>query len=236
MIRCLALDDELYAAEILATYIRKVPFLELAGVTTSPLEALGKIQDGQIDLIFLDIQMPDINGVQFARLVGNKCKIILTTAYPEYALEGYEHDVVDYLLKPISFDRFLRAVQKVSPAVQQMPVQATPSDEKDFFFIKGETKNKFVKVSYNDILYIEGLKNYISVHTKDQRHVTYLTLREIESQLPASRFIRVHKSYIVSLDKIRMIDGNLIYIDHNTIPIGDSYRDHFYSKIKEDPE
>lgn len=235
MIRCLALDDELYAAEILATYIRKVPFLELAGITTNPFEALTMVQDGMVDLLFLDIQMPDINGVQLARLVGNKCKIILTTAYPEYALEGYEHDVVDYLLKPISFDRFLRAVQKISPAAMpSVPAPATLPVEKDFFFIKGETKNKFVKVAYSDILYIEGLKNYISVHTADQRHITYHTLRDIEALLPRNRFVRVHKSYIVSLDKIRMVDGNLIYIDGATIPIGESYRDFFYSKIKDE--
>lgn len=234
MIRCLALDDELYAATILGDYIQKVPFLHLVAVTTNALEALGRIQNGEVDLVFLDIQMPDINGVQFARLVGSKCKVIFTTAYPEFALEGYEHDVVDYLLKPISFDRFLRAVQKVPNSPSAPPTAApVPLEEKDYFFIKGETKNKFLKVAFSDILFVEGLKNYVSVQLSGHRHVTYLTLKEVEMQLPAGRFVRVHKSYIVSLDKIRMVDGNIIYVEENTIPIGDSYREQFYSRIRE---
>lgn len=234
MIRCIALDDELYAAEILATYIRKVPFLELVGVTNSAFEALEWVQKGLVDLVFLDIQMPDLNGIQFARIVNNKCKVILTTAYMEYALEGYENDAVDYLLKPISFDRFLRAVQKVQQALPPVAsVQVSSPEEKDFFFIKGDSKNKFVKVGYNEILYIEGLKNYVSVHLSGQRHVTYLTLKDIELQLPGTKFIRVHKSFIVALEKIRMVDGNTIFIGQDKVPIGESYRDQFYSRIKE---
>ena len=234
MIRCIALDDELYAAEILATYIRKVPFLELVGVTNSAFEALEWVQNGQVDLVFLDIQMPDLNGIQFARIVNNKCKVILTTAYLEYALDGYENDAVDYLLKPISFDRLLRAVQKVQQALPPVvSVQPNSPGEKDFFFIKGDSKNKFVKVGYNEILYVEGLINYVSVHLSGQRHVTYLTLKDIESQLPGAKFIRVHKSFIVALEKIRMVDGNTIFIDQDKIPIGESYRDHFYSRIKD---
>ncbi|HEY0899797.1 MAG TPA: LytTR family DNA-binding domain-containing protein [Sphingobacteriaceae bacterium] len=234
MIRCIALDDELYAAEILATYIRKVPFLELVGVTNSAFEALEWVQNGQVDLAFLDIQMPDLNGIQFARIVNNKCKVILTTAYMEYALDGYENDAVDYLLKPISFDRFLRAVQKVQQALPPVvSVQPNFPEEKDYFFIKGDSKNKFVKVGYNEILYVEGLKNYVSVHLSGQRHVTYLTLKDIELQLPGTKFIRVHKSFIVALEKIRMVDGNTIFIGQDKIPIGESYRDHFYSRIRE---
>ncbi|HEY0896639.1 MAG TPA: LytTR family DNA-binding domain-containing protein, partial [Sphingobacteriaceae bacterium] len=213
-IRCLALDDERYAAEIMADYIRKVPFLSLVEVTTDAMHALSLIQNGEVDLLFLDIQMPDINGVQLARLVNNKCRVIFTTAYPEYALDGYEHDVVDYLLKPVSFDRFLRAVQKVQPpAAVPLPAAPAQPDEKDYFFIKGETRNKFIKVAFNDILFVEGLKNYVSVQLSGQRHVTYLTLKEVETQLPGTKFLRVHKSFIVSLEKISMVDGNIIYID-----------------------
>lgn len=234
MIRCLALDDELYAAEILAGYIRKVPYLTLAGLTTDPVQALGMVQEGAVDLLFLDIQMPEINGVQLARLVDRRCRVIFTTAYPEYALEGYEHDVVDYLLKPVSFGRFLRAVQKVQ-ALGQHPPAATPepAEGKDFFFIKGESRNKYIRVAFDEILFVEGLKNYVSVQLSGHRHVTYLTLKEVEAQLPPGKFIRVHKSFIVSLDKIRMVDGNMIYIDGNRIPVGERYRDQFYARIRE---
>ena len=245
MIRCLAVDDEAYAVKIIADYIKKVPFLELVGTTTSAIEALGKVQQGGIDLVFLDIQMPDLTGIQFLKLCGSKCKIILTTAYPEYALEGYEHDVLDYLLKPVAFDRFFKAAQKAStylqPAVQALPsvvpnspLPAPPDPTPDYMFIKGESKNKFLKVSYDDILYVEGLKNYVSVFTSGQRLVTYQTLRDLEAQLPQPPFYRVHKSYIVSLNKIRMVDGHTIYIQDEAIPIGETYRDGFYKMIREE--
>lgn len=251
MIRCIAVDDEAYASEILATYIRRLPFLELVATTTNAFEALTMVQEGQVDLVFLDIQMPELTGIQFLRICGNKCKVILTTAYPEYALDGFEHDVIDYLLKPISFERFYKAVHKaqllLEPPVAASPgavpaaglvteapeSQVSPAASADYMFIKGETKNKFIKVRYDDILYVEGLKNYISIFTADERIITYLTLREMEAYLSKSRFYRVHKSYIVAIDKIRMVDGNSIYIKENTIPIGETYRDEFFKVIRE---
>ncbi|WP_342646454.1 LytTR family DNA-binding domain-containing protein [Mucilaginibacter sp. CSA2-8R] len=245
MIRCLAVDDEAYAVKIIADYISKVPFLTLVGTTTSAIEALSLVQQGGVDLVFLDIQMPDLTGIQFLKLCGSKCKVILTTAYPEYALEGYEHDVIDYLLKPIPFDRFLKAAQKAynqlqpavaatPPLLNQVPAIAAPAPEADYMFIKGDSKNKFLKVSYDDVLYIEGLKNYVSVFTPGQRMVTYQTLRDLEEQLPKPPFFRVHKSYIVSIDQIRMIDGHTIYIQDQAIPIGETYRDEFYKLIREE--
>lgn len=242
MIRCLAVDDEAYATKIIADYIHKIPFLELSGTTTSAIDALLQVQQGNIDLIFLDIQMPDLTGIQFLKLCGNKCKVILTTAYPEYALDGFEHDVIDYLLKPIAFDRFYKAVQKaynfINPAiVQPAPVTENPVSAAvpaaDYMFIKGESKNKFLKVDYQDILYIEGLKNYVSVFTTSQRIVTYQALRDMETTLPQPPFYRVHKSYIISIDKIRMVDGNTVYIQDQSIPIGDTYRDDFFKLIRE---
>lgn len=246
MIRCIAVDDEAYASEILATYIRRIPFLELVGTTTNAFEALTLVQDGKVDLVFLDIQMPELTGIQFLKICGNKCKVILTTAYPEYALDGFEHDVVDYLLKPVSFERFYKAAQKVqtllTPPAPIQVVQSVPESTEntappvagaDYMFIKGESKNKFIKVSYDDILYIEGLKNYISIFTPTERIITYLTLKDMESYLSKTRFLRVHKSYIVAIDKIRMVDGNAIYINDITLPIGETYREEFFRVIRE---
>jgi DNA-binding LytR/AlgR family response regulator len=226
MIRCLAVDDELYAVKIMADYIAKVPFLELAGTTTSAIEALGKVQHGGIDLVFLDIQMPELTGLQFLKLCGSKCKVILTTAYPQYALDGYEHDVADYLLKPIAFDRFLKAVQKVQ---RHMKSARAP----DHLFVKGESKNKFLKVDYDSIRYIEGLNNYVSVFTSGQRIVTYMSLSDLAGVLPQPPFYRVHRSYIISTSHMRMLDGNTIYIGDQPIPIGETYRDGFLKMIRE---
>ena len=244
MIRCLAVDDEAPALAILADYIGQLPFLTLVATTTNPVEALTLVQQGAVDLVFLDIQMPRLTGLQFLKLAGNRCKVILTTAYPEYALEGYENDVVDYLLKPISFERFFKAAQKAlamrpGPATPTLVVQpvAAPgpaaSPAAGHMFVKGETKNKFLRINYADILYIEGLSNYVSIHLPTQRIVTYQTLKELAETLPQPPFLRVHKSFIVSLDKIRMVDGNTIYIEDKLVPVGETYREQLYRLIRE---
>ena len=250
MIRCIAVDDEAYASEIIATYIKRIPTLELVGTTTNPFEALTLIQEGKVDLVFLDIQMPELTGLQFLKICGDKCKVVVTTAYPEYALDGFDLDVVDYLLKPIPFDRFYKAVGKVQALLEPIAGNGLPNKNDvqqvdkvtesapakpaaDYMFIKGESKNKFLKVNYEDILYVEGLKNYISVYTAAQRLVTYQSLRDLETQLPQPPFYRVHKSYIVALDKIRMVDGNMIYIADQSIPIGETYREEFFKLIRD---
>lgn len=241
MIRCLAVDDEAPALAILADYIGQVPFLELVGTTTDPVEALTWVQQSRVDLVFLDIQMPRLTGLQFLKLSGNKCKVVLTTAYPEYALEGYENDVVDYLLKPVSFERFFKAAQKAlawwpaTPAPPATPGAAAPGGPAapGYMFVKGETKNKYLRIGHADILYVEGLSNYVSIHLPGQRLVTYQTLKELAETLPQPPFLRVHKSFIVSLDKIRMVDGNTIYIEDKLIPIGETYREQLYRLIRE---
>jgi len=242
MIRCIAVDDEAYASEILAGFIKKIPFLELVGTTTNAFEALAWVQQGKVDLVFLDIQMPELTGIQFMKICGAQCKVILTTAYPEYALDGFEHDVIDYLLKPIAFERFYKAVLKADtifnpgPVLQhtgQLKTEVVSAPATDYMFIKGDSKNKFSKVNYEDILYVEGLKNYISIYTANQRIITYQSLRELETQLPVPPFYRVHKSYIVAIDKIRIVDGNTIYIEDQTIPIGETYKEEFFKLIKE---
>ncbi len=238
MIRCLAVDDESYASDIIAAFINKTPFLELVGTTTNAFEALNLVQEGKVDLVFLDIQMPELTGIQFLKICGGKCKVILTTAYPEYALEGFELDVVDYLLKPISYERFYKAGQKAQQILAHVPVmqpeliqQQAPGN--DFIFIKGDTKNKFIKVNYDDILYIEGLKNYVSVYTATQRIITYQALRELETQLPKPPFYRIHKSYIISIEKIKMIDGNTVFINDEAIPVGETYKEEFFKVVRE---
>lgn len=238
MIRCLAVDDEAYASAIIADYIRKTPDLELTGTTTNAFEALTLVQEGKVDLVFLDIQMPELTGIQFLKICGGKCKVILTTAYSEYALEGFDLDVVDYLLKPIAYERFYRAVDKVKQLIMPpVPALATAVPitvpVNDFIFIKGNTKNKFIKVNYTDILYIEGLKNYVSIYTADERIITYQSLRELEAELPVSMFYRLHKSYIISIERIKSIDGHTVFIQDKSIPIGETYREQFFSKIRD---
>lgn len=237
MIRCLVVDDEPLALDILEDYISKVPFLKLVKTTTSAIEALQLVQQDQIDLVFLDIQMPELTGIQFLKIINGKCQVILTTAYPQYALEGYELNVVDYLLKPIPFDRFYKAVQKVQlqnhvPAPVPEPVAApvVVNSAPEFIFVK--TEHKIQKIYLDDILYIEGLKDYISIFTPSERVITLQNMKKMEEVLPSGRFIRVHKSYIVSLDKIESIERSRISICDKVIPIGDTYRDQFFKLIE----
>lgn len=239
MIRCLAIDDEVYATKMIADYITKVPYLELVATTNNAIDGLNHVQTGTIDLVFLDIRMPELTGIQFLKLCGNKCKFILTTAYAEYALEGFEHDVIDYLVKPIAFDRFLKASQKAYTIfnagvgqIIQTPQPPSPTNHTNYVFIKGDSKNKFLKIDHDDILYIEGLKNYISIYTATQRIVTYQTLRELEIQLPQPPFYRIHKSYIVPINKVRMIEGHVLYIGNQALPIGNTYREEFLKLIR----
>ena len=237
MIRCLVVDDEPLALHILEDYISKMPFLELVKVTTNPIEALQLVQQGGIDLVFLDVQMPELTGIQFLRIANGKAKVILTTAYPQYALEGYELDVIDYLLKPIAFDRFFKSVQKaqavLQPASKPDIKLETTSQQNDFLsdFIFVKTEHKIQKVYLNDILFIEGLKDYISIFTPSERIITLQNMKKMEDALPEKHFIRVHKSYIVSINKIDSIERSRIFIGEKVIPVGDTYRDDFFKVI-----
>ena len=242
MIRCLVIDDEPPALAILADYIGQVPFLTLVGTTTDPIEGLTWVQQGRADLVFLDIQMPRLTGLQFLKLAGHKARVVLTTAYPEYALEGYENDVVDYLLKPIPFERFLKAVHKalallpasapapVAPPVPAALVAASPIA--GHLFVKGETKNKYLRINHADILFVEGLNNYVLLHLPHERIATYQTLKELAETLPQPPFMRVHKSFIVSLDHVRLLDGNTLYIQDKLIPVSDTYREALYRVVR----
>src|SRR6195952_3684733 len=236
MIRCLIVDDEPLALHILEDYMSKIPFLQLVKATTNPIEALTLVQEGNVDLVFLDVQMPELTGIQFLKISNGKAKVILTTAYPEYALEGYELDVVDYLLKPIAFDRFFKAVQKAQGIIQPsakpiVAVEAAPQNDflSDFIFVKSE--HKIQKVYLRDILFIEGLKDYISIFTAAERIITLQNMKKMEDALPGKHFIRVHKSYIVSINKIDSIERSRIFIADKIIPVGDTYRDEFFKIV-----
>lgn len=241
-IRCLVVDDKPLALDILTDYIGKTDFLEFVASTTSALEALKIVEREQIDLLFLDIQMPELTGIQVMKILGDKCRVVLTTAYTEYALEGYEHNVVDYLLKPIAFDRFYKAALKarqqfdaaqvpgVAPFLPLAEEKPSGKISRDIIFVK--TEYKIVKIRLDDILYVEGLQNYVSIYTRAERILSLRNIKKMQEQLPAHLFVRVHKSYIVSLDKIDSIERSRIYIGDAVIPVGDTYKENFLSMIE----
>ena len=227
-LRCLIIDDKPLAIDILADYAGKVPFLELVATTINPIEGLHLVREQKIDLVFLDIQMPELTGMQFIKIAGKQCKIILTTAYAEYALDGYEHDVVDYLLKPIAFERFYRAAEKALNLIADKPsVVAEPAPE--YLFVK--TEHRIQKINLVDILYVEALQNYVSLNTTNGRVMSLQPLKKLEEQLPSGEFVRVHKSYIISLRHITSVERGRIFIGDTVIPVGDNYRDGFYRVI-----
>jgi DNA-binding LytR/AlgR family response regulator len=234
MLKCLIVDDEPLAIKLLEDHISKVPFLESAGIYSNPLEALLAFNKNPVDLIFLDIQMPQLNGVQFMQLLQNRTQVIIASAYQEYAIEGFEHNVVDYLLKPISFERFYRAVEKAynlkNPTATITRSQEMFPATGGYIFVKVE--NKMVRVELDDILYIEGQKNYVFVYTKTQRIMSLQVMKQLEELLPPNRFVRVHKSYIIALDKITSIERQEILIKDRIVPIGGVYAEHF-SKMLE---
>lgn len=226
---CLIVEDEPLARNLMTEYVKKIPYLNLVDACSSPLAAIEILRKQSIDLLFLDIQMPEITGISLLKALQKKPMVILTTAYSEYALEGYELDVIDYLLKPITFERFLRAVEKASQrktTLIQSPVEKTVTDpSQPFVFVKDGTK--MVKVRWDDILYVEGLKDYVTIHTKQQKVVTLQRLKSLEEQLPADKFIRIHNSFIVSVDAIEIIHKGEVQIGSALIPISDTYRKSF---------
>ncbi len=229
MLRCIAVDDEPLALEVLESYIRKVPSLQLAGLCGGALEAIRVLSAGAVDLVFLDVDMPDLTGTQLLRTLKHPPLVVFTTAYPDYALEGFELDAVDYLLKPIPFDRFLKAVNKVQerlhpPATPAPPaLPAAAAQEANFIFVK--TEYKTLRVDLDDILYVEGLKDYVLIHTRQKKIITLLSLNKMVEKLPPSHFLRVHRSFIVAVNKMDSIERNRIRIGDAEIPVGDHYRD-----------
>lgn len=226
---CVILDDEPLAVELLSKYIDNTDYLLLSFASTNAFDAIKFIQKNEVDIIFLDVQMPELTGIQVLKIIGHKYKVILTTAYTDYALDGYDYNVIDYLLKPITYDRFLKAVTKLM-ATNTAVITKNTSVEDDFIFIKSDSK--MIKISIPEILFVEGLKDYISIQTSKEKLITLQNLKTLEQHLPNQQFIRVHKSYIIALNKMDVIERNRIFIGSYIIPIGDTYRDIFLKRIE----
>lgn len=231
-INCIIIDDEPLARTGLKEYISDIDFLNLLGTFDNALAATEVISSGDVQLLFLDIQMPKITGLDFFKTLKNPPAVIFTTAYPQYALDGFEVNALDYLVKPVSFDRFLKASLKAKDLFEVRQVNKTVSgqDETDaYFFIKAD--NKLVKIFYNEILFIEALQNYVNIHTADKKYMSYLTFKSVEDYLPETRFLKVHKSFIISAAKVDSIDGNEIRMGQHRIPISRGLKDDVIEKL-----
>lgn len=240
MFTCIIIEDEPLARSLMEAYVKKVPQLTLVKSFSSSLAALDFLRENTVDILFSDIQMPEITGITLLKILQKKPLVILTTAYSEYALEGYELEVFDYLLKPISLERFLKAVEKAmirltasQPVVQEKIVQeisVSSEGSQAFIFVKDGTK--LVKIRLNEIFFIEGLKDYVSIHTKERKVVTLQTMKSLETQLPDNQFIRIHNSFIIAFDAIDAIDKEKVQIGKNFLPISDTYRKAFKDFIE----
>lgn len=237
-INCLVVDDEELARDLLENYIGRLPHLALLGKCRDPFEALNVLSSQQVDLLFLDIQMPGMTGMEFMRTLKNKPLVIFTTAYSEFAIESYNVDATDYLLKPFSFERFVQAVNKATDllalrkAALGSPtpsVQTTVPAAKDFILVKSE--HKVHRLRFEDISYIEGMREYVAYHTPNGRILSLNSLKGLEEELPADQFLRIHKSYIVAMGKISAIEGNQVVIGKEKLPIGASYREVVMGKL-----
>ena len=226
MIRTIAIDDEPLALQLLSGYIEKTPFLELVGSFDNPIDAMEFLNQNEADLMFVDIQMPDLTGIEFARILANPPKLIFTTAFEKYALEGFKLEAIDYLLKPFGYDEFLKAAQKAQKLIHYEQ-QETIESNNAFLFLKSDYKIR--RINFNDILYIEGLKDYVKVFLQhqDKPILSLHSLKSMESKLPAEKFMRVHRSFIVNLDKIDTIDRSRIVFGKEYIPVSEQYKKAF---------
>lgn len=235
MINCIIVDDEQHAIDVLENYTRQLPYLKLEGSYTRPLEALSILHTQKIDLIFLDIQMPDISGIDFIKAIQGRSKVILTTAYSEFAAEGFELEVIDYLLKPVPLPRFLKACQRATALIKgnSFTGSITPLED-DYLFVKTETKGKLLKINLIDIDYIEGMKNYVAIFHKGQKTLALLNMKDLEERLPPQHFMRIQKSFIIALRKVTGVEGNMVKMQGISAPIilGELYKPAFMEKIR----
>jgi DNA-binding LytR/AlgR family response regulator len=228
MIRTIAVDDEPLALQLVTGYIKKTPGLELAGSFDNPQEALEFVINEKVDLIFIDIQMPDLTGIEFTRALTGGPRVVFTTAYEKYALEGFKLDVVDYLLKPFSYEEFLKAVGKATRLIRaEQGEQEKVESNSEFLFLKSDYKIR--RINFNDILYIEGLKDYVKVYTAGESKpvLSLITMKLLEAKLPPAKFMRVHRSFIVNLERIETIERSRIVFGKDYIPVSEQYKDKF---------
>jgi two-component system LytT family response regulator len=231
MINCVIIDDEPLAREGLSSYVREVDFLRLSGTCSNPVELLTLLEQQSVDLLFLDIQMPKMSGIDFLKITQNPPLVVMTTAYPSFALEGFQLNVLDYLLKPITFDRFVKAAWK---AKEQCDLRLRPTAPVAPVYVFIKCGSKYEKIYVDDILFIEGLQNYVTIFTTRGKYVTLLNLRDIETELAASSFVRVHKSFLVARSKVDAIEGNEIFIGSHRIPISRQQREEVLSRVLAD--
>lgn len=232
-LKCIIIDDEPIARKVLQEFIEEIDYLELTGQAENPLKAIPLLNNNAIDIIFLDINMPKINGIDFLKSSNTSANIIMTTAYAEYAVEAYGLDVLDYLVKPIAFDRFFKACNKAKEIRELKKItQAQPNKTNDHFFIK--CNNQIEKVFYADLIYAEAMLNYVMLYTNLKKMMVYITIKSLEEQLPADIFIKVHKSFIVNLNKIKSIEGNILDIGNEKITISQNLREKVINEIVKD--
>ena len=225
-IKCIITDDEPFARKGLQGYVGQIDFLDLKGVCENAVELNSLLKKEPVDLLFLDIEMPYLTGIEFLKQLPAPPRVIFTTAYEKYALQGFELEVLDYLLKPISFDRFLRAANK---AFDYFRLQQAPATGDDYIFVKADSKLE--KIAFADILFAEALENYVAIYTKEKKIITHLTLKMLQEKLPATAFIQPHKSYLAAIDKIASLEGNMLHIAQYTVPISKYQKEEVMEKI-----
>ncbi|MBN9299873.1 MAG: LytTR family transcriptional regulator DNA-binding domain-containing protein [Filimonas sp.] len=225
-IKCVITDDEPFARKGLQGYMEQIDFLQLTGTCENAIELNSLLKKEQVDLLFLDIEMPYVTGIDFLKSLSNPPKVIFTTAYEQYALQGFELEVLDYLLKPISFDRFMKAANK---AFDYFNGQRTSQDKQDYIFVKADSKLE--KINFPDILFVEALENYVAIYTKDRKIITHLTLKMLQEKLPAGAFIQPHKSYLVAIAAINSLEGNVLHIQQYQVPISKYQKEEIMEKI-----
>jgi DNA-binding LytR/AlgR family response regulator len=226
IIKCIITDDEPFARKGLQGYIGQIDFLDLKGVCENAVELNSLLKKEPVDLLFLDIEMPYLTGIEFLKQLPAPPRVIFTTAYEKYALQGFELEVLDYLLKPISFDRFLRAANK---AFDYFRLQQSPSVTDDYIFVKADSKLE--KIAFADILFAEALENYVAIYTREKKIITHLTLKMLQEKLPPTAFVQPHKSYLIAIDKISSIEGNMLHIAQYTVPISKYQKEEIMEKI-----
>lgn len=230
--KCIIIDDEPVARKVLQEFIEEIDYLDLIGQAENPLKAMSLINDNNIDIIFLDINMPKINGIEFLKTSKLNAKIIMTTAYADHAVKAFDLEVLDYLVKPIAFDRFLKACNRAKEIAKSIEPRSVIQNKADHFFIK--CNNQIEKIFYSDLVYAEAMLNYVMLHTNSKKMMVYVTIKSLEEQLPSDTFIKVHKSFIVNISKIKSIEGNILDIGNEKITISQNLREKVINEIVKD--